>query len=64
MQPPTVSVVRGAPTPAEEAAVEAAIIALWRADVSSAVTERDPWLAAARREGLSGAAAHAALRQG
>lgn len=64
MQPPTVTVLSGAPTPEEVAAIEAAVIALWRADVSSAVTAREPWLEAARREGLDGAAAHLRLRRG
>lgn len=64
MQPPTVTIVRGAPTEAEIAATEAAIIALWRADVTSAVASADPWLAAARREAIGGAQAHAQLRLG
>lgn len=64
MQPPTVSVVSGAPTPAEVAAIEAAIIALWRADVAAAVPSKNRWLEAGRREGLDGAAAHERLRWG
>ena len=50
MNPPTVSVRAGSPTEAEAAAIEAAIVRLWREDLAAAETGLDPWTEAARAE--------------
>lgn len=51
-QPPRIEVVGGSPTPGEEAAARAAILAIWRDDVAAAVRSAglSRWRAAARAE--------------
>lgn len=50
MKPPSVQITGGAPTEVESAAVEAAIIALWREEMARASRDAGmgPWVLAAR----------------
>lgn len=52
--PPKIRILRGNATPEEEAAINAAILKIWRDDITAAAAEgsEDPWITAARRDGL------------
>jgi len=57
-EPPEIRVVRGNPTPDEEAAIRDAILKLWRDEQAEAAraSARSGWVVAARAEATSAAA--------
>ena len=64
-EPPEIRVVRGTPTPEEEAAVREAILKLWRDEQAEAAraSARSGWVVVARAE-ATGAAADDFRREG
>jgi len=64
-EPPEIRVVRGNPTPDEEAAIREAILKLWRDEQAEAAraSARSGWVVAARAE-ATGAAADDLRREG
>jgi hypothetical protein len=57
-EPPEIRILRGNPTPEEEAAVREAILKIWRDEQAEAarVSGRSGWVVAARAEATSAAA--------
>ena len=57
--PPEIRVVRGDPTPEEEAAIREAILRIWRQEQADAAraSARSPWVVAARAEATGASAA-------
>jgi len=56
-EPPEIRIVRGDPSPEEEAAIREAILRIWRDEQAEAarVTGRSPWVVAARAEATGAA---------